>query len=274
MRILVLGASGLAGSAIAKALQADGHAVYGTCRTPSPGHACDPAMLCFDLSEPRSLVPLMESACPDVVISCLRGDFDRQLEAHRLAADFLLRHGGKLIFLSTANVFDGDLSRPHYEGDALCSDTAYGQFKIACEQLLQERLGEHCVILRPPEIWGWNCPRLRALVNSARDGIPLQTYKNLSVNYTTDTQIARWIAFIWRHDLRGVFHVGTRDVSDYTAFLDRLSDRLGLPRPVYRVTRSDTPAYQAVLPGRADIPAALQMSVDDVLAYLAEAPVL
>lgn len=271
MNVLVLGASGLAGSAIVKSLQAGGYTVSGTYRTPSPDYDGDPSMLRFDLDEPESIVPLLESTAPDVAISCLRGDFDRQLEAHGLAADFLRRHDGTLIYLSTANVFDGDLSRPHYEDDTLCSDSTYGQFKIACEQLLQDRLGQSCIILRPPEIWGGSCPRLRALTRNIREGKPVQTYENLSVNYTTDTQIARWIAFILEHDLRGVFHVGTQDISDYTAFLDRLADRLGLPCPAYTVARNETAAYQAVLPGRGEIPDSLQLSVNEVLNGLSQA---
>lgn len=270
MNVLVLGAGGLAGSAIAKALQANGHTVSGTYRTASPNYDNDPAMLRFDLDEPQSIVPLLEKTRPDTVISCLRGDFDRQLEAHGFLADFMRRRHGTLLYLSTANVFDGDLSRPHYEGDALCSDSTYGQFKIACEQLLRDRLGQDCVILRPPEIWGRSCPRLRTLMQSCREGIPLRTYENLSVNYATDTQIARQTAFMLEHDLRGVFHVGTQDISGYTEFLDRLSDRLALPRPVYDVVRNDTQAYQAVLPGREEIPAALRLSVNDVLTYLSE----
>lgn len=273
MKVLVRGASGLAGSAIITALQGAGHSVSGTYRA-APEGGGNPALLHFDLDEPQSIVPFLEKASPDVVVSCLRGDFTLQLETHRLLADFLHQHHGRLIFLSTANVFDGDLSRPHYEGDAPCSDSAYGQFKIACEKLLRERLGDGCVILRPPEIWGWNCPRLRAFTQSIRDGRTVQTYENLSVNYTTDTQVARWTSFILEHDLRGVFHVGTRDTSDYTAFFNRLSQRLGLPRPEYDVERNGTPAYQAVLPGRTEIPPRLQMSVDDVLFCLAKAPVL
>lgn len=265
MNILVLGASGLAGSAIVKSLRSDGHTVSGTYRTPLPDYDGDPAMLRLDLDAPQSIVPFLEKICPDVVISCLRGDFDRQLEAHGLAADFLGRRGGRLLYLSTANVFDGDLSRPHYEGDALCSNTTYGQFKIACERLLQDRLGQDCVILRPPEIWGLPCPRLCALTQNTREGKPVQTYENLFVNYTTDVQIARWVSFILEHDLRGVFHVGTRDVSGYTAFLERLAARLDLPAPDFAVTRNETAAYQAVLPGRAEIPEELQLSVDDVL---------
>ena len=272
MNVLVLGGSGLAGSAMMKALQAAGHSVSGTCRTPREDGGT-PNLLHFDLDEPQSIVPLLENTRPDAVISCLRGDFTRQLETHRLLADFLHQHSGKLIYLSTANVFDGDLSRPHYEGDALCSDSAYGQFKIACEQLLQARLGKNCVILRPPEIWGRDCPRLRTLVKSIHEGTPLQTYENLSVNYTMDTQIARWTVYILEHDLRGVFHVGTQDISDYTAFLDRLSAQLGLPRPIYTVTQNKTPAYQAVLPGRSEIPKELWLSVQNVLHDLSKAPI-
>lgn len=273
MKGLILGASGLAGSAIMRALQAAGYSVSGTCRTPREDGG-PPALLHFDLDEPQSIMPLLEDVRPDTVISCLRGDFTRQLEAHRLLADFLHQHSGTLIYLSTANVFDGDLSRPHYEEDTPCSDSAYGQFKIACEQLLQARLGENCIVLRPPEIWGWDCPRLRALVKSAREGTPLQTYENLSVNYTTDAQIARWTAFILKHDLRGVFHVGTQDTSDYTAFLDRLAAQLDLPRPIYTVEQNNVPAYQAVLPGRSEIPAELQLSVQNVLHDLSKATIL
>lgn len=266
MKVLVLGASGLAGSAIMRALQGEGHTVSGTCRAP----AGDSAMLPFDLDEPQSIVSLLEQVRPDVVVSCLRGDFDRQLEAHGLMADVLRRENGLLVYLSTANVFDGDLSRLHYEGDAVCSDSTYGQFKIACEGLLRERLGQDCIILRPPEIWGRRCPRLDSLLERTRAGSPIQTYENLSVNYTTDTQIAKWTAFILAHGLRGVFHVGTVDTSDYTAFLDRLAEALGLPRPVYNVERNDTAAYQAVLPGRREIPEELQLSVEAVLSYLSE----
>lgn len=267
MNVLILGASGLAGSALMGALQAEGYSVSGT-YCASPGCEDNPAMLRFDLGEPQSIVPILERICPDTVVSCLRGDFARQLEAHGLVADFLHRRHGKLIYLSTVNVFDGDLSRPHYEGDTLCSDSTYGQFKIACERLLQERLGEDCVILRPPEIWGRSCPRLRVLVKSAQARSPIRTYENLFVNYTTDAQVAQWTAFILKNGLRGVFHVGTQDVFGYTAFLDQLAGRLGLPRPVYHVGQNGTQAYQAVLPGRDGIPAALRLSVDDVLAYL------
>ena len=225
MKILVLGAGGLAGSAIMRALQAEGHTLSGTCRAPA-GHDGSTAMFRLDLSEPQSIVPLLEQVRPDAVVSCLRGNFNCQLEAHGLMADALRRQNGVLVYLSSANVFDGDLSRPHYEGDAPCSDSTYGQFKIACERLLQDRLEQNCVILRPPEIWGRSCPRLHTLLEHTRAGRPIQTYENLSVNYTTDTQLAQWTAFILAHGLRGVFHVGTRDTYDYTAFLDQLAEGL------------------------------------------------
>lgn len=269
MKILVLGASGLAGSAILRALQAEGHSVSGTSRT-----ASDPTLLPFDSEEPQAIVPLLERVRPDVVVSCLRGDFARQLESHRLLAQFLYQHHGKLIYLSTSNVFDGDLSRPHYEGDPPCSGSTYGQFKIACETLLQARLGADLVILRPPEIWGLDCPRLHALTRRLRAGSPLQTCENLSVNYAVDTQIAQWIVFILEHGLRGIFHVGTRDVSDYTLFLERLAEGLGLPQPGFDAERNDIPRYQAVLPGRREIPARLQISVRDVLRCLTSPPAL
>ena len=153
MNILVLGASGLAGSAMMEAFQAEGHNVSGTCRTPT--HT---ALLPFDLDQPQAIVPLLERVRPDVVVSCLRGEFSRQLEAHRLLAEFLSRHHGTLVYLSTANVFDGDLSRPHYEGDPPQPHSAYGQFKPRAKRFCRpawEKASSYCAHRR---FGAWTVP--------------------------------------------------------------------------------------------------------------------
>ena len=271
MKILILGASGYAGACIKKVLKKGFESVLGTYRTWKEEYRADSTMLQLELGDDRRLREVLNQCRPNVVISCVTGDFSQQMEAHKLVAEYLAAQGeGKLIYLSTANVFDGALEAPHFEQDAPKAASPYGKFKIACETCIRDRLGERCVIVRIPEIWGRGCPRLRKLLRAVQEGTPIQSYGNLFVNYTTNAQIAQWIAFFLERDLRGVFHIGTRDLREYTAFLRELLQALGLQPPAFQVEECGGPLYQAVLPSRKDIPDYLQFDVADVIAYLVE----
>lgn len=271
MKILILGASGYAGTCIKKFLEKRFESVLGTYRTWKEEYRNAPSMLQAELGDSPQLLELLTSRKPDVVISCVTGDFSQQIEAHKLVAEYLAAQGeGKLIYLSTANVFDGALEAPHFEQDTPKAASPYGKFKIACETCVRDRLGERCVIVRIPEIWGRDCPRLRKLLRAVQEGTPIQSYGNQFVNYTTNAQIAQWIAYLLERDLRGVFHIGTRDLREYAAFQRELLQALGLQPPAFQMEQWAEPQYQAVLPGRTDIPDCLQFDVADVIAYLVE----
>ncbi len=81
-----------------------------------------------------------------------------------------------LIYLSSVNVFDDVLDRPHYEGDVRAYRNGYGQFKIRCEDLLRERLGDRAIILRTPFVWGRGSPRVREIAAGCKAG-QLHVYK-------------------------------------------------------------------------------------------------
>ena len=250
--ILVLGASGTAGSAIFRRLsRCAGWAVTGTCCMARPEGR---AMVRFSLEQPASICSLLETVRPALVVSALRGDFEKQLAAHALAADYLREHGGKIIYLSTANVFDAHMERPHYETDPRASASTYGQFKIQCEDLLQSRLGSRAVILRLPFVWGKHSPRMQAVQAGCRAG-ELEVYTGLSSNHAADVQIAEWVEWIIREDQGGVFHVGTTDVVPYQAFLERIIAAAGMKPP--RLVQQESPGILAVLSSRTDLPASL-----------------
>ncbi|MDP4193197.1 MAG: hypothetical protein Q8858_16650 [Bacteroidota bacterium] len=65
---------------------------------------------------------------------------DQQLSVHIKAAEYLKENRGSLYFFSTTNVFDNDLSKPHYEDDLPNFHTDYGQYKIECENKMKEIL--------------------------------------------------------------------------------------------------------------------------------------
>jgi len=79
---------------------------------------------------------------PEIVISCLRGNYDEQLILHTEISKYLKKSNGRLYFCSTTNVFDNDLSKPHYEDNMPSSCTEYGQFKIECEKRIIDILNE------------------------------------------------------------------------------------------------------------------------------------
>lgn len=157
MRILILGASGYAGSCIKKALEKEYQEVFGTYQNQMKAgrFSGDFSMYHYTLGNQGELESLLQKTDPDVAVSCLRGDFGKQEEAHKVLGEFLAgKENGRILYLSSANVFDGDLRKPHLETDLPKAESSYGQFKIACEELLAGQLGERAVILRIPEIWG------------------------------------------------------------------------------------------------------------------------
>lgn len=163
-RLLILGASGHIGGYLFRQFWEDGCTVFGTSKTPERC-SVQQGMLFYSLEKgEEALQSVLDAAKPEVVISCLRGDFAQQLEVHRFLADYLReRPGTRLVYLSTANVFDALNETPHIETDPPQAQSEYGCFKIACEQMLTERLGEQLLILRLPIVWGKNCPRLQIL---------------------------------------------------------------------------------------------------------------
>lgn len=269
MRILILGASGYTGSCIKKKLAQEFMDVYGTYKTRQVKFRRDPSMHQFALGTKGELERLLYEVRPTLVVSCLRGSFHQQMEAHKVLGEYLAQYkDGKIIYLSSANVFDGALEQAHMESDLPKAESGYGKFKIDCENMLQKILGQRAVILRIPEIWGKDCPRLAELKKSLSDGQPIQTYGNFWVNYTTNAQIASWVSYIIKHDLCGVFHVGTRDLYGYMDFQEALASRMQVGEPMFEIEHNQEKQVQAVLPGRQEIPEELHMDVEDVLNYV------
>lgn len=265
-RLLILGASGHIGGYLFRQFWEDGCTVFGTSKTPERCSA-QQGMLFYSLEKgEEALQSVLDAAKPEVVISCLRGDFAQQLEAHRFLADYLReRPGTKLVYLSTANVFDALNETPHIETDPPQAQSKYGCFKIACEQMLTERLGEQLLILRLPIVWGKNCPRLQILKGEISRGEKVVLYRDISLNFTTDRQIGQWLRFLLEEKVSGIVHVGTKDVCSYANFYRALIDRLGLEGAQFDIRTEPQPEYLAVLPHRSEIPQQLQMKVEEIL---------
>lgn len=219
-KILVLGASGLIGSTLCRQLS-DKHNVTGTYRL----HKTDLSvpLLPFDVSS-DDISSLLEQEKPDAVISCLRGDFHDQFQAHEKAAVWAEKNGAKLIFLSTANVFDAAPNRPHTENDTPQAVSEYGKYKIACEAKILGTLRKSAAIVRLPMIL--NRTKLERLTRRQildEGALCGNFYKNLNI----DTLVAGAVQFILEQNLSGIIHLGSSDFVREKDFLEQAAERFG-----------------------------------------------
>lgn len=222
-KLLILGASGLVGKALAEECK-DGFEVYGTSSS-SALNLPEANQYRLQLNEIDKMKDLVETIKPDAVISCLRGDFDQQLIFHQELALKLEHTGSILYYFSTANVFDGDFSQHHSELDIPNATSPYGKFKINCESMLQEILKEHAVILRIPQIWGTSSPRMDS-IKAGIENNQVDVYSNLECNNLSDKTLAKQVNYIIENKLNGIFHLGSVDMMSHEQFIEKLARSL------------------------------------------------
>jgi len=269
MKMCILGASSFIGSYVKNYFEKLGYLVVGTYQTPHPFYEEDSSMFPFQMHE-GACMKLLQTLEPDIIFYSLRGDFSLQLSTLQEVIDYIKNDSHKkLVFLSTGNVFDGDLSHIHIETDKCYSHSDYGKFKIQCEKLISTQIESQSVILRIPQVYDKNCPRITRLQNLIHEQKPIETVKNLEVNLTTREQISSWTLYILSHNLNGIFHVGTDDTCEYMTFDQTIIKALSLGNATYSISYEFPQThYQALLPNRSEIPDHLHMKISDLLDYL------
>ncbi|MEH7114445.1 sugar nucleotide-binding protein [Neobacillus niacini] len=269
-KILILGGSGLVGKALINELK-EGYDVYGTYASSLITSLPDDKQFQLKVQEINKLVELVSFIQPDIVISCLRGDFDQQLKFHEKLAEVLQNTKSSLYFFSTTNVFDGDLSKPHTETDTPIAESDYGKYKIECENRLKEVLADRAIILRIPAIWGKNSRRWNEINECIKNNESIDVYSNIVWNNLLDVDLASQLRFILEKKLKGIFHLGTADPimqsQFYEQILSKLADETDLLR--YNMYEDNSQTYYFVLnTNRNDNHESLQRTNEDIISYL------
>lgn len=269
MKTLVLGASGITGKAIVKELQNENE-VYGTYYHHKDEYIKHDNMFCLDAGDINSLQDILLKIDPDIIISSMRGDFEKQIQLHKTAAQYLVsKRNSKFIYISSANAFDNSVEAPHYESDVPNAESDYGMFKVTCEKMLIDMLNERAVIIRVPFIWSKQAPRFLKIKEEISAGKPIKCYRNLYCNHTTDVHIARSIHSIINNNLKGIFHIGAEDVSEYKDFMKDLLIKMKCNDYVIEFEQeSDYKYYLAMLSERNDLEKDLTITSNDVIDYL------
>jgi len=238
MRVLVLGAAGMLGSAMVRELSNAGDDVIASTR---PGAKLPDGMasMAADLGDEAALSGLIAEAKPDAVVNCAgivkqRADADdaianimiNALLPHRLAR-LCADHGARLVHIGTDCVFSGrpDAARGprgYRESDPADPADLYGRTK-----LLGEATAERCLTLRMSLIGREPSGTGRGLVEwflAARS--PVSGYERAQFNGVSTTVASRLVRQCLHEnlDLSGLWHVGGEAITKLD-LLRKIRDR-------------------------------------------------
>ncbi|KAF9980537.1 Methionine adenosyltransferase 2 subunit beta [Modicella reniformis] len=176
MRVLVTGASGLLGRAVAAEFRNSGHEVIGVAFSRAGS-----GLKKLDLEDSEGVTAFVDQEMPDVVVHCAAERRPDAVEANpdkaqnlnvqvpRLLADLTNDRGILLIYISTDYVFDGT-TPPYDVRDKANPLNTYGQSKYDGE-LGVKALNSSAIILRVPILYGPTLYNGESAVNALIDSV-------------------------------------------------------------------------------------------------------
>lgn len=267
-KVLVLGGSGLVGKALINEMNnSRDFQIYST-YFENPMRFYQNRSLKLNIEDLDNINSILNNLKPQSIVSCLRGDYDKQLILHTKITEYLKNTEGRLYFCSTVNVFDSDLSKPYNEDDLPDSHTEYGQYKIECEKRIIETLHDRACILRLPQVWGKNSPRMKQLLKSLNNNEKIVVYPKLLFNTITDIEIAKKVSYVIEHKLEGIFHLAADDVINHKDFYNELILGLGFNNEIME-ENFEKEGYFALLSKRnSEFPGNVELTNKSVINYL------
>jgi dTDP-4-dehydrorhamnose reductase len=263
-RILIFGASGFLGSAIYKELCAY-YNTFGTHRTETKDLAKNQHYFHYIMKEDDA-TEIIEAVKPTIIISALRGDFGAQIVAHFHMVEYVKANNCKLIFLSSANVFDAYSQYPSYEQDKTLSLSKFGYFKIKIENMLLRLPKKKYAILRLPMVFGKQSPRIIEIKAFYKAKEPIEVFPNLILNVATDFKITQQIHYIINRNKCGIYHLGSTDLVHYNDFIKEITKTLQFKNPILKqVYTTNNDRYLAVLPKHNILPKHLQYTSNFII---------
>ncbi|WP_425593954.1 sugar nucleotide-binding protein [Maribacter luteus] len=263
-KILILGASGFIGNAIYRELRSYFN-TYGTYNSARRSFEGNQQFLKYDLAS-DDIFQVLEKIRPQIIISAVRGNFASQIQAHQHLVEYVSENDCRLIFISSANVFDAYSKYPSYENDKTLSESVYGRLKIKIENMMMRLPSHKMTILRVPMVFGNSSPRIKEIRNLIWNNKPIEVFPNLIMNVTHDDKLTQQIHFIINQDKTGIFHLGSKDLVHHEDFIKEVVERIGKFNPIYkRVYTTNDDRYLAVLAKTNKLPNNLQTTYQEII---------
>ncbi|RNC88618.1 MAG: NAD-dependent epimerase/dehydratase family protein [Allomuricauda sp.] len=262
-KILILGASGFIGNALYKEL-CNFFDTYGTFYS-NTSFRSNQQFFRYDI-EQDDITKILKKVRPDYIISAVRGNFASQVIAHEFIVQYLIKNSCRLLFISSANVFDAYSKYPSYENDKTLSESIYGRLKIKIENMLMRLPKGKATILRVPMVFGNASPRVKEIKTLLDSDEPIEVFPNLIINVTSDDRLTQQVHYLINRDKNGVFHLGSYDLVQHEEFIKEIIKRLGNYHPVLkRVYTTNEDRYLAVLPKENKLPKNLGVTYQEVI---------
>lgn len=267
MKILLTGASGLVGSAVARIGSREGHTLIGvTGRYTGPLSGLH-TRVALDLASPGAIDNLVRSLRPDAIINAAAisepaacdadPGLSEALNVHLPArlAERAREQGARFVHLSSEQVFGGDRA-PYRCADPVAPLNRYARQKVASEQAVAAAAGALAVTVRAP-LLGGNSPGGRRSLHermladwAAGKALRLYTDEIRQVCHA-DNLAAVLLELCARPDLSGNLHWAGLDPLSRHELAIRLRTHFQLDparTPITAVRRSDDPAACATRP--------------------------
>ena len=262
-KILILGGSGFIGNCLYKELYPY-FDLFGTYYS-SMRFSKQQNFFHYNL-EDDNILSIIKEVKPQLIISCLRGSFEAQVSCHQQLVDYIKNFNCRLMYFSSANVFDAFEHYPSYEFDKTLSESTYGQYQIKIENSLLKLPPSKYVIGRLPMVFGTNAPRTKEIEAQVKSGIPIEVFPNTIINVTSDRKLSQQIHFIINQKLTGVYHLGSSDLITHFDFIKRVINRRKLDGAVYKqIYTTNQMRYLVALPKNNKLPSHLNVSYESIL---------
>lgn len=263
-RVLILGGSGFVGQALYKELNPF-YNVHATYLSDHKEFDRNQHYHQFDMDR-EELIPLLDQLKPKFVVSALRGAMSGQLFLHDQLIDWTLKNDSRIIFLSSANVFDRFTNYPSYEYDKTFSESVYGRFKIRIENGLLRMPNSKYVIARIPMIFGAQSQNMKDFRKQILEKEPVEVFPNVVINATYIDKLVQQLHYIINRRRRGVFHLGSNNLIHHSDLYKDIAHAMDVKDVRWKqVYDSNEDRQLSVLPKDNLLPKHLQITIEEVV---------
>ena len=261
MTIFLAGASGLVGSAFARAAARRGHRVVGAVGSFAGEIEGLAAKRRVDLGDEMAATAAVLDEFPQVIVNCAAVSVPEQCDTNPALAQLLnvglpttlarLAHhvSAKFIHLSSEQVFDGARKEPYSVNDAVAPLNLYGRQKLASERAVHAAATEFAITIRAPlllgnSVTGQRSHHERLFADWAAGRTPKLFTDEFRQPCTAENLAEVMLELCERDDLRGVLHWAGAELISRHALAVRIREHFKLSEqtaPIATITRAEVP---------------------------------